>query len=159
MIKIFLALGSNVGDRKANIEKAISLLNPKISNIKKANIFETKPVGFTEQENFLNTVISGYTTLSPLELLDFIKQVEKKIGRIERFRFGPREIDIDIIYFGSRIYKDQKLEIPHPKTHERDFVLMPLADIDPNFIHPKFNLSTLEMIKLLTSKTSIIKEV
>lgn len=136
MLKVFLALGSNVGNREENIEKAINLLSEKISDIKLANLYETKPVGYMKQNNFLNTAVSGYTALSPSELFEFIKEIEKKTGRIERFRWGPREIDIDILLYGNQVYKDTNIEIPHPRLHERDFVLQPLKDLNPKLAHP-----------------------
>lgn len=136
--KILLGLGANIGDRETNIKKAINLLSIKISNIKLAKIYESKPVGYTKQNNFLNTALVGLTALSPEELIKFVKEVEKGIGRIKRFKWGPREIDIDILFYDNLSYKSIRVEIPHPRLHERDFVLKPLMDLDPDFIHPIF---------------------
>ncbi len=136
MKKVFLALGSNVGNRKENIEKAIELLGEKISNIKTAKIYKTKPVGVENQPEFLNTAIVGFTELEPEKLLEFTKSVEKKVGRVYRFRWGPREIDIDILFYEDLIIKTKELTIPHPRIQERDFVLKPLLDLEPDFVHP-----------------------
>lgn len=145
MIKVFLALGSNIGDKKKQIRDAIELLKKNIKNIKVAKFYETKPQYFEKQENFVNTVVSGYTDLKPLELMHFIKDVEKQVGRKERFRFGPREIDIDILFYGDLIYEDENLTIPHPLLQERYFVLKPLMDLEPDFVHPKLRKTIREL--------------
>ncbi|HZE87540.1 MAG TPA: 2-amino-4-hydroxy-6-hydroxymethyldihydropteridine diphosphokinase [Methylomirabilota bacterium] len=133
---IFLALGSNIENKKENINKAIKLLEKHVKNISVAKLYETKPMYLEQQDTFLNTVLKGETKLSPIELLNFAKQLEKQIGRKERFRNGPREIDIDILFYNNLIFKNETLQIPHPKIAERDFVLKPFMDLDSNFIHP-----------------------
>lgn len=138
MHKVFLGLGANVGDKKKNLEKAIGLLSEKIINIQSSKFYETEPWGYKEQDNFLNAAIRGETSLLPIELLKFVKDVETRVGRIERFKWGPREIDIDILFYDDLIFKNEDIEIPHPRLHERDFVLKPLMDLDPNFVHPIF---------------------
>lgn len=138
MHEVFLGLGANVGDKKKNLEKAIELLSEKIINIQSSKFYETEPWGYKEQDNFLNAAIRGKTSLLPIELLKFVKDVETRVGRIERFKWGPREIDIDILFYDDLIYKDSDLQIPHPRLHKRDFVLKPLIDLDPNFVHPIF---------------------
>jgi len=155
--KVFLGLGANVGDRKSNINLAIKLLQEKVKDIKVAPMYESRPVGHKNQANFLNTALMGTTDLSPLELLNFVKQIEKNVGRIKRFRWGPREIDIDILFYESSIYHDDSIQIPHPRLHERDFVLKPLLELEPEFIHPVFkeSLSVLYS-KLETKELSII---
>jgi len=114
-------------------------------------------VGYENQEDFINTVLKGYTVLSPLELLDFTKSIEKEIGRVYRFHWGPREIDIDILFFDDLVVDIENLKIPHPRLHERDFVLLPLKDLDENFIHPIFNKTVKELIKDLKMKSIIDK--
>ncbi len=133
---IFLGLGANVGDKKKNLEEAIEKLREKIINIKISKFYETNPWGFVSQDKFLNAAIQGKTFLTPLELLNFVKSIEKKVGRVERFKWGPREIDIDILFYDDLIYKDESLVIPHPFIQERKFVLDPLMDLDPDFVHP-----------------------
>ncbi|WP_297453462.1 2-amino-4-hydroxy-6-hydroxymethyldihydropteridine diphosphokinase [Persephonella sp.] len=157
MKKIFLALGSNIGNRQENINQAIRFLSKEITDIKRAPIYESKAVGYEDQPDFLNTVISGYTDLSPEELLNFVKKVEKQTGRIKRFRWGPREIDIDIIFYGNLVIEKDNLIIPHPRIQERDFVLKPLCDLEPEFIHPVLKKTVLELLNNLKEK-SIIRE-
>lgn len=156
MHTIFLGLGANVGDKKANLLKAIELLREKVSDIVFAPIYETKPWGYKEQENFLNTALRGTTSLSLFKLLRFVKKVEKKVGRIKRFKWGPREIDIDILFYDNLIYKDDALEIPHPRLAERDFVLKPLIDLDPNLVHPVLKETVGKLYRELLKEDSSI---
>lgn len=151
MHKVFLGLGANVGDKKKNLEKAIELLSEKIINIQSSKFYETEPWGYKEQDNFLNAAILGKTSLLPIELLKFVKDVETRVGRIERFKWGPREIDIDILFYDNIFYKRNNLEIPHPRLHERDFVLKPLMDLDPNFIHPVLQKTIKELFRHIRS--------
>ena len=158
MHHIFLALGSNIENRKQHIEAAIALLREKIHDITVAPLYETKPRYFEDQQNFLNTVLSGFTDLEPQELLQFTKAVQQEVGRVERFRNGPREIDIDILFYDNEVYKDEELEIPHPRLQERDFVLQPFADIDPDFLHPVLKKTIRELLDTLPEEQrSVIK--
>ena len=159
MHKVFLALGANVGNRERNINLSIKLLKEKIKNVRLAPIYESKAVGYKDQANFLNTALLGFTALSPLELLDFIKKVEKKVGRIKRFKWGPREIDIDILFYENLIYKEDKLQIPHPRLHERDFVLQPLLDLEPQFEHPVFKKTVKKLLEESSQVKSIIQRI
>ena len=155
---IFLALGSNIENRKQHIESAIDLLHENVHDIIGAPLYDTKPRYFEDQQNFLNTVLSGYTDLEPRELLHFTQAVQKEVGRVERFRNGPREIDIDILFYDHLMYKDDELEIPHPRLQERDFVLQPFADINPYFTHPVLKITIRELLDtLLEEQHSIIK--
>jgi 2-amino-4-hydroxy-6-hydroxymethyldihydropteridine diphosphokinase len=158
MNHIFLALGSNIENRKQHIETALVLLHEKVHNITVAPLYETKPRYFVDQQNFLNTVLSGYTDLKPWELLQFTKTVQQEVGRVERFRNGPREIDIDILFYDNVVYKDKELEIPHPRLQERDFVLQPFADISPYFSHPVLKKTIRELLDTLPEEQrSVIK--
>ena len=158
MYHIFLALGSNIENRKQHVETAIVLLREKVRDITVAPLYETKPRYFEDQQNFLNTVLSGYTDLEPRELLQFTKAVQKEVGRVERFRNGPREIDIDILFYDNVVYKDEELEIPHPRLQERDFVLQPFFDINPDFSHPVLKKTIRELLDTLTEEQrSVIK--
>jgi aminodeoxychorismate synthase component I/2-amino-4-hydroxy-6-hydroxymethyldihydropteridine diphosphokinase len=136
MAKVYIALGSNVGDKKANIETAIKQLGKYIKKISVAKLYKSEPMYFENQEKFYNTVLSGFTKLSPEELLKFTQKAEEDIGRIKRFRNGPREIDIDILFYDDLVYKQKQLQIPHPKMQEREFVLKPFMDLEPKFVHP-----------------------
>jgi 2-amino-4-hydroxy-6-hydroxymethyldihydropteridine diphosphokinase len=136
MTTVYLALGANVGDAQANIDQAVALLSLKLQNIRRAPLYRTKAFGYTDQPDFLNTAIVAETNLSPPELLSLIKDTEKRLGRVHRFHWGPREIDIDIIFYGKEVFKAPDLEIPHPGLRQRDFVLRPLCDLDPDLIDP-----------------------
>jgi 2-amino-4-hydroxy-6-hydroxymethyldihydropteridine diphosphokinase len=146
---IFLALGSNIENRKRHVEKAITLLHEKVYDITVAPLYETKPRYFENQQNFLNTVLRGFTDLEPRKLLQFTKTVQQEVGRVERFRNGPREIDIDVLFYANKVYKDEELEIPHPRLQERDFVLQPFADINPDFSHPILKKTIRELLNAL----------
>jgi 2-amino-4-hydroxy-6-hydroxymethyldihydropteridine diphosphokinase len=152
MRKIYIALGSNVGDKKHNIQNAISRLTEKISEINVAPFYTSKAVGYTEQDNFMNTVIEGKTGLSPEELLFFVKTIEKEVGRVHRFRWGPREIDIDILFYADLLYQKENLQIPHPRLHERDFVLKPLSDLSSELLHPVLKKSISDILQELPEK-------
>ncbi len=161
MTEVYLALGSNVGDSPALFEQAISLLGKDVlKDIKQTTVYVTKPVGYTDQPNFLNTVISGQTDLAPGELLTRVKQLEHEIGRIKRFHWGPREIDIDIIFYGSLILETPDLVIPHPRLYERDFVLAPLHDLNPDLVDPSSGQTISQLLaNLQADQTSIIDRV
>ncbi len=158
MHQIYLALGSNIESRKQHIETAIALLREKVQDITVAPLYETKPRYFEDQNNFLNTVLRGHTNLEPRELLQFTQAVQKDVGRVQRFRNGPREIDIDILFYDNMVYKDEELEIPHPRLQERDFVLQPFADINPDFSHPVLKKTIRELLDALPEEQrSVIK--
>lgn len=133
---ILIALGSNMGDRQQNILTAIEELSrhTEITIDKISSLYETKPVGVTEQPDFLNGVISVITTLSPLKLLEVCLQVECQMGRVRNERWGPRNIDIDIIIYDEHVISGEVLNIPHPRLHERAFVLIPLKEIAGDII-------------------------
>lgn len=156
MEKVFLGIGSNVGDKIFFIKKAVSLLSEILSEMEIAPLYLSKAVGFEKQPDFINTVISGYTKLSPDYLLKKIKEIEKTIGRIERYRWGPREIDIDILFYGNYVIEKDNLIIPHPRIQERDFVLKPLSDLDPDFIHPVLKKTVKELLFNLKERSIIL---
>jgi 2-amino-4-hydroxy-6-hydroxymethyldihydropteridine diphosphokinase len=133
---IFLALGTNLGDREANLRSAKELLAPKIVVERESAIYVTPPWGYEDQPEFLNQVIRVRTYLRPLALLKVLKRIEKGMGRQETFRNGPRLIDLDILIYGQQVIQKNNLCIPHPRMHERAFVLVPLCEIAPDFVHP-----------------------
>jgi 2-amino-4-hydroxy-6-hydroxymethyldihydropteridine diphosphokinase len=160
MVTIYLALGSNVGDSAAYIQQAIQLLSATLSSVKQAPVYTSKAMGYTNQADFLNTAISGQTTLPPQELLVVIKDIEKKIGRIERFRWGPREIDIDLILYDNLIQDTDQLTLPHPHFRERDFVLQPLVDLKPSLTDPSTGKTVRQLLnELPKDQISLIKVV
>ena len=129
----FLSLGSNLGDRLDHLSKAITALanQPKIKVLKVSSVYQTKPVGGPEQEDYLNAVAKIQTELSALELLDVTQSIENNEGRIREVRWGPRTLDIDVLTYDDLISADEKLTLPHPRISERAFVLVPFFEIDP----------------------------
>lgn len=152
---VYLGLGSNVGDKTKHLMNAIDLLEKKLKITKTSKIYISKPVGFENQDLFLNMVIEAETNMDIKTLFKFIKDVEKMVGRVERFRWGPREIDIDILLYNSQVYNDEELSVPHPRVHERDFVLVPLVEINPDIVHPVLSRSAKELLEDL-KETKII---
>jgi len=143
----YIALGSNVGDRRDYIEKAISAIDALVScNVLEiAPIIETKPQGYTEQADFLNTVIAVETSLTSEELLRNMLEIELQLDRKRTIHWGPRTIDIDILFYGHEIIEQADLIIPHPRLHERDFVLIPMYSLNKDFIHPVLGLTIEEI--------------
>ncbi len=144
---IYLGLGSNVGDRQAYLAAAVAAMPPEVTPVSCSRLYQTPAWGYTEQDAFLNQVVKAHTMLSPEDLLGFIKQLETDLGRNPRFRWGPREIDIDILFYDDLVYTCQGLTIPHPSLHERAFVLVPLADLAPEYIHPLLKQPVSELLK------------
>lgn len=135
-VDVYLSLGSNVGDRKDYLDTAKKLLSPCVEALEASSIYETEPWGYTDQPDFLNQVLYGKTVLKPRELLSCLKGIEERMGRKETFKYGPRVIDIDILLYGEEVYQDDVLKIPHSRLLERAFVLVPLAELAPEVIHP-----------------------
>jgi len=148
---VFLGLGSNLGDRGENIKKAIEYLESKIRIEKVSSIIETEPYGFVDQPKFLNCVLKGTTVLSPFELLEFVLDIENKMGRKRLFKWGPRNIDIDILFYDDCVIDTENLKIPHPELHKRLFVLEPLCEIEKDFVHPVLKKSVYELYTQLIS--------
>jgi 2-amino-4-hydroxy-6-hydroxymethyldihydropteridine diphosphokinase len=143
---VFLGLGTNLGDRRANLTSALAALAPQVRVTRCSSLYETPPWGYTAQPAFLNQVLAGETHLPPVELLAFLKQIEVEIGRTPSFRYGPRLIDIDILYYDSQVLDLPGLSIPHPRLPERAFMLVPLAEIAPALRHPRTGLTSLELL-------------
>ncbi|MBF0633445.1 MAG: 2-amino-4-hydroxy-6-hydroxymethyldihydropteridine diphosphokinase [Nitrospinae bacterium] len=138
MVKVFLSLGANLGDRVWAIDKAIGLILSEegITDAGRGRFYETEPQGIKDQPWFLNTAIAINTDKPPSVLLGFLQGVEKAVGRVGGEAGGPRVVDIDIIFYGSQTVNAPGLAIPHPRAFERKFVLAPLADIAPDFVYP-----------------------
>ena len=143
---IYLSLGTNIGNRADNLKQAISSLPPQMTVKAKSKAYETPPWGYTEQDNFLNQVVMVTTYLEPDPLLKHIKRLEVALGRKATFRHGPRLIDIDILFYDDLILDTPPLIIPHPHLHERGFVLLPMMDIAPDFVHPVLKKKIRELI-------------
>ena len=136
MATAYLSLGSNLGHREANIASALKMLGQEAWILKVSSLYETEPVGYKDQPWFLNCVCSVETDLSPQALLKFLKAIERKLGLREDIRFGPRLIDIDILFYDGLILDSPDLIIPHPRLVGRAFVLLPLREIAPELVHP-----------------------
>lgn len=146
MVQVYLAIGSNVGNTRRNIKRSVTLLSERLEGVRRAPLYASKAVGYIDQPDFLNTAIGGQTDLSPQELLAFTKKVEQRIGRVERFRWGPREIDIDIIFYDNTVLRTPDLTLPHSAFRDRDFVLRPLIDLDPELTDPVSGLTVTELL-------------
>ena len=133
---VHIALGTNLGNRSLNLEKAIGFLGTIMEIQTRSSVYETPPWGVEDQPRFYNQVVNGYTAFSPLRLLDALKSIEHEMGRQKTVRYGPRVIDLDILLYGERIIHYRRLTVPHPRMMERAFVLLPLAEISPNLILP-----------------------
>lgn len=150
----FLGVGSNLGNKQLNIKNAIAHIKKttQITVIKTAPFYESQPVGYTNQPYFINTVIQCETELTPETLLNKLKLIEKIIGRKKAPRYGPRIIDIDILFYDNKIINKEILIIPHPEIQNRTFVLYPMNDIAPNFTHPVLNKKISELKEAVSYK-------
>ncbi len=157
MVEAFVALGSNIGDRVGNIRKAIEFLKEKASVSNVSSMYETEPMYLVDQNWFVNCVAKLETNLSPRELLHYLKDVERRMGRTEGVRYGPRIIDLDILFYGDEVIRQDDLEIPHPGISERNFVLVPLAEIEPDLVHPVYGKTSSKLVAELNSNKSVTK--
>jgi len=139
--RVFLGLGSNLGDRRMNLFQAMQLLGPEVRIECVSSLYETEPWGVKDQPRFLNCAVSALTDLAPLELLTKVKSIEKEIGREPAVRYGPRLIDLDILLYDDLVISSAELTIPHPRILERAFVLVPLAEIAGTLNHPTRKMS------------------
>ena len=142
---VYLALGSNLGDRLANLKQAIDSLTPQMEVRAKSSVYETPPWGYADQPKFLNQVVKAKTYLDPEPLLKHLKRLEVALGRQASFPNGPRLIDMDILFYNDLILNTSSLVIPHPRLHERGFVLLPLMELNPDLVHPLSKKSVREM--------------
>lgn len=153
MKQVFISLGTNIEPRFDYLKKALHFLenHKEIHLIKKSKIYETDPVGYLEQDDFLNMVVQLHTTLSPLRLLDYCQDIEKQLGRERTLRFGPRTIDLDLLVYENKIIETDRLIIPHPRMHKRSFVLVPLREVAPELMIPTFQETVSDLLKKLSS--------
>ena len=153
---IYLHTGSNLYNRKENLERARQNIGLLIGDIQQvSNLYETAAWGIEQQPDFLNQVIVVNSTLSPLEILNQIQFIENKLGRVKKIKWGERIIDIDILFYNRLIYRHPDLTIPHPEIQNRNFVLVPLAEIAPKFTHPVSNLTVEELLQRCPDKLQV----
>jgi len=151
---VYLALGSNIGDREANLRAAIEHISAAGIPVRRESpIYETEPVGSKDQRWFLNMVVQAETALFPSQLLTRTGKIELALGRVRTVPNGPRTIDIDILLYGSAVVRTPRLEIPHPRMQERRFVLAPLADLAPDLRHPALRQTVRQLLEAAPPQT------
>jgi 2-amino-4-hydroxy-6-hydroxymethyldihydropteridine diphosphokinase len=155
-VTVYLSLGSNLGNRQANLDMALKLLSERMRMGKVSSIYDTEPLGNTNQPRFLNLACEVFTRLTPEGLLALTKGIERKMGRYSRSG-EPRIIDIDILFYDDKVMDTRDLVIPHPKIEERSFVLVPLAEIAPDLVHPVLKKTIKEMNKAIKEKQGVLK--
>jgi len=144
--RAFIGLGSNIEPRIDHLREAVKAIGELGEIVRKSSVYETSPVGIVEQPDFLNADVELQTMLEPLDLVHHLKSIEKSIGRIERPRWHEREIDLDILFYDDLILQTNELTVPHPELHKRAFVLVPMVEIAPLFIHPIIRKSMSELL-------------
>jgi len=157
LAEVYLSLGSNLGDRLRFLKKAIEKIGESDSVVirKISAVYLTDPVGNPDQPRFLNLVVSIDTSLKPLRLLEYLLDIEEKLGRERNEKWGPRIIDLDILLYDELIISSDRLTLPHPRMHQRRFVLVPLAQINPHLFHPLLKKSVEELLRLCPDQSEV----
>ncbi len=155
-VTVYLGLGSNLGDRQANLDRALEFLSQRLRMGKVSSIYDTEPLGDSDQPRFLNLVCQAFTRLEPAGLLALAKGIERKLGRVGKSG-KPRTIDIDILLYGDQVIDTPELVIPHPKMTERAFVLVPLDEIASDTVHPTSGKTVKELLQSATEKQGVLK--
>ena len=156
LVAVYLGLGSNIGDRRKNLERAMEMLSQRLKVVGVSSVYDTAPVGNTDQPRFLNMVCQAYTRLMPQVLLTLVKGIESKLGRMGKTN-EPRPIDIDILLYQDQIIETPELVVPHPRLAERAFALVPLAEIAPGLIHPVLGKNITDILHGLNGVQDVVK--
>lgn len=157
MPTVYLSLGSNLGKKKENIERAISFLKEKGIVKKISSFYKTEPVDVRDQPWFVNCVVEAETVLSPEKLLVFTQSIEKRLKKRILRRKGPRTIDIDILFYDNKRINKKNITIPHPRLHNRNFVVIPFCEINPHFVHPVLKKTMADLCNEVNETQKIIK--
>ena len=157
MDRVFISIGSNQGNKESYCRKALEEINVFADIVKSSSLYETEPVDYEDQPDFLNAAVQITTDLSPHELLNKLNEIENRLGRVRVEKQGPRTIDLDIVFYGDLILNDIDLIIPHPGAHLRRFVLEPVCEIDPEFIFPGLAATVSEVLKKTEDNKNVLK--
>ncbi len=157
MAKTYISVGSNIGNRLENCRKAVSAVAEIARVTAVSSVYETEPVGPKDQPDFINCAVEIETDFPPRKLLAELLSIEDSLGRVRKERWRERAVDLDIIFYGSLVMHSDDLTIPHPRAHLRRFVLKPLAEIDPAFVHPVFGASVSELLEKVEGMERVVK--
>ncbi|PKP11812.1 MAG: 2-amino-4-hydroxy-6-hydroxymethyldihydropteridine diphosphokinase [Bacteroidetes bacterium HGW-Bacteroidetes-4] len=159
MEKVFLELGGNQGDRWQLLADAIKLIGDRVGTIVgQSSVYETPPWGFESRDFFLNQVIQVITPLEPVALIQELQLIERSLGRVrEAQQYASRSMDIDLLFYGNRVLQTDNLQVPHPRLHLRNFVLLPLCEIDPDFVHPVLKKNIAELLAACSDESKCLK--
>lgn len=157
---VFMGIGSNLGNREKNLRLAVNrIMEVTGCDVTESSVYETEPMGFHADTRFLNMVARIETDFTPGVLLSVILDIELSMGRKRNMHhYASRVIDIDILFYGNEIINDKSLIVPHPRLHERKFVLVPLAEMEPGFVHPLFNKTIFSLLESCTDRSVVVKQ-